>query len=81
MGFVRKSGDLDQQGRALFAALPGAAPLSETEAARTAVLTALDGLVEAGLATRHKRRANRIELRGKGGEVWLLDDSGVTRLR
>jgi hypothetical protein len=79
MGVVRKSGDLDQQGRALFATLAGDAPLSEPEAARTAVLNALDGLVEAGLATRHKRRANRIEL--QGGEVWLLDDRGVTRLR
>jgi hypothetical protein len=27
------------------------------------------------------RRANRIKLRGVCGEVWLLDDSGVTRLR
>ena len=81
MGIVRKSGDPDQPGHALFVALPGAAPLVKPEPARSAVFAALGGLVEAGLATWNERCANRIELRGVGGEVWLLDDSGVTRLR
>ncbi len=69
MGIVRKSGDLDQPGHALFAALSGAAPLFKPEAARTAVLAALDYMVEAGLATGHKRRANRIKLRGFAGKL------------
>lgn len=81
MGIVRTSGDTDQSGHALLAALAAAAPLSKPEAAQSAVLAALDGLVEAGLATWNERCANRIELRGVGGGVWLLDDSGVMRLR
>jgi hypothetical protein len=75
---VRKSGNPNQPGRAPAARSRAA---SQGEAARTDVLTALDGLVEAGLATWHERRANSRELRGTGGETWLLDGSGVTRLR
>lgn len=81
MGIVRQSGDADQPGHALLVALPGTAPLSEPEAARHAVFAALDGLVGAGLATWQERRTKRSELRGTGGETWLLDDAGVTRLR
>jgi hypothetical protein len=81
MGILRKSANPDRSARALFGAMCEAAPLSKPEAARTAVFAVLDGLVEAGLATRHQRWANRVELRGIGGEAWLLDDSGVTRVR
>jgi hypothetical protein len=105
MGPLSKSGDPDQSGRAQLVALQGAAPLSNPEAARTAVLAALNGLVEAGLATwreqtwheqtwheqtwheqtwhehtRHEQ-ATPIELHGPGGETWLLDHMGVTRVR
>jgi hypothetical protein len=81
MGIVRKSSDLDQSGHALFGAHQETAPLSRPEAARSAVFAALGGLVEAGLATWNERCANTIKLRGICGEVWLLGDSGVTRLR
>jgi hypothetical protein len=57
MGIVRKSGDPDQPGHGLFVALPGAAPLSKPEAARSAVFAALGGLAEAGLATWNERCA------------------------
>jgi hypothetical protein len=78
---MRRSDDPNQAGRALFVARPGGAPLSELEAARPAVFAALDGLVEVGLAAWHGGCSNGIELRGIGGEAWLLDDSGVTRVR
>jgi hypothetical protein len=54
---------------------------SQPEAARTAVRAALDGLVGTGLATWHKGWEDGVELRSIGGEAWLLDDSGVTRVR
>jgi hypothetical protein len=78
MGIVRKSGNANQPGHALAVRSRAA---SQGDAARTAVFAALDDLVEAGLATWHERWMNRIERRGIGGEAWLLDDSGVTRVR
>lgn len=79
MSIVRRSGDPDQSGHALFVALPGAA-LSEWGAARTAVFAALDGLVEADFASWHGRWAKKTELQYIRGEAWL-HDGGVTRLR
>jgi hypothetical protein len=55
--------------------------MSKPELARASVLAALDSLVEAGLATWHDQGADRLELRCSGDQVWLLDSSGVTRLR
>jgi hypothetical protein len=81
VGIVRMSSVLDQSGHALFGAHQETAPLSRPEAARSAVFAVMDGWVEAGLATWNERCANTIKLRGVRGEVWLLDDSGVTRLR
>ena len=80
MRTVSKSGDPYQSRFVLFIALHEAASPSEREAARF-VLAALEDLVEAGLANWHERRANSVELRGVRGEAWLLDHSGVTRLR
>ncbi|EHK54372.1 hypothetical protein [Allomesorhizobium alhagi] len=81
MGIVRRLGDPHQSEHALLGTLHEAAPLSNPEAARTAVFAALNGLVAAGVATWRERRANGIELRGIAGDTWLLDDRGVTRVR
>jgi hypothetical protein len=55
LGIERKSSDLDQSGHALFGAHQEIAPLSRPEAARSAVFAAMDGWVEAGLATWNER--------------------------
>jgi hypothetical protein len=57
------------------------APVPRPEAARALVLAALNDLVEAGLASWHQRGPGRLELHCTSGEAWLLDSSGVTRLR
>ncbi len=76
-----QSGYSDRSGPALFAARNGAAPVSEPKVARAAVLAALDSLVDGGYATWHEQGADRIELHCSSGEAWLLDGTGVTRLR
>lgn len=65
----------------LFAASLGNTPVSEPEMSRASVLAALDCLVAGSGATWLERGTGRVELRCSSGAAWLLDDSGVTRLR
>jgi hypothetical protein len=81
MGTVRHSGHTDRSVCMVPTTRHRATSMSKPELARASVLAALDGLVEAGLATWHDQGADRLELRCSGGQVWLLDSSGVTRLR
>jgi hypothetical protein len=59
----------------------GAPPSLASEAARIALLGAMDALVESGVATWHQLSFDHLELRCTGGEAWLLDRAGITRLR